>query len=69
LGLHKTEDITDMRAGSMMIERAAGADKLQFRMKLQRSNDLHNWQDDGEAVFEAPMGPSPSKQFYRFGVK
>jgi uncharacterized repeat protein (TIGR02543 family) len=69
LGLHKTEDITDMRAGSMMIERAAGADKLQFRMKFQRSNDLHNWQDDGEAVFEAPMSPSPAKQLYRFGVK
>ncbi len=69
LGLHKTEDITDMRAGSMMIERAAGTNKLQFRMKLQKSNDMHNWQDDGEAVFEAPMSSSPSKQFYRFGVK
>ena len=69
LGLHTTEDITDMRVGSMMIERAAGTNKLQFRMKFQKSNDLQNWQDDGEAIFEAPYTPSPTKRFYRFGLK
>lgn len=69
LGLHTTEDITDMRVGSMMIERAAGTNKLQFRMKFQKSNDLQNWQDDGEAIFEAPYTPSPTRRFYRFGLK
>jgi hypothetical protein len=69
LGLHTTEDITDMRPGTMMIERAAGTNKMQFRMKFQKSNDLHNWQDDGEAVFEAPYEVLPTKRFYRFGVK
>jgi uncharacterized repeat protein (TIGR02543 family) len=69
LGLHTTEDITDMRPGAMMIERAAGTNKMQFRMKFQKSNDLHNWQDDGEAVFEAPYEVLPTKRFYRFGVK
>jgi sulfatase modifying factor 1 len=69
LGLHTPEDITDMRVGSMMIERPAGANKLQFRMKLQKSSNLQNWQDDGEAVFELPVDSSATKRFYRFGVK
>jgi hypothetical protein len=42
---------------------------MQFRMKFQKSNDLHNWQDDGEAVFEAPYEVLPTKRFYRFGLK
>jgi uncharacterized repeat protein (TIGR02543 family) len=69
LGLHTTEDITDMRVGSMMIESAAGANKLQFRMKMQKSSDLQNWQDDGNATFEMPVEPLATKRFYRFGVK
>ncbi len=69
LGLRTDSDITDLRAGSMSVQRAAGSNKLQIRMKLQKSSNLLNWQDDGEAVFEAPVEPSSPKLFYRFGVE
>jgi hypothetical protein len=69
LGLRTDSDVTDLRAGSMSIQRAAGSNKLQIRMKLQKSTNLLNWQDDGEAVFEADVEPSSPKLFYRFGVE
>jgi hypothetical protein len=53
----------------MSVQRAAGSNKLQIRMKLQKSSNLLNWQDDGEAVFEAPVEPTSPKLFYRFGVE
>lgn len=69
LGLRSDSDYTDLRAGSMSVQRAAGSNKLQIRMKLQKSSNLLNWQDDGEAVFEADVEPSSPKLFYRFGVE
>jgi hypothetical protein len=69
LGLRTDSDITDLRAGSMSVQRAAGSNKLQIRMKLQKSSNLLNWQDDGEAVFEADVEPTSPKLFYRFGVE
>ncbi|MEY5019703.1 MAG: hypothetical protein RLZ22_791 [Verrucomicrobiota bacterium] len=69
LGLRTDSDITDLRAGSMSVQRVAGSNKLQIRMKLQKSSNLLNWQDDGEAVFEADVEPSSPKLFYRFGVE
>jgi uncharacterized repeat protein (TIGR02543 family) len=69
LGLRTDSDYTDLRAGSMSVQRAAGSNKLQIRMKLQKSSNLLNWQDDGEAVFEADVEPTSPKLFYRFGVE
>jgi uncharacterized repeat protein (TIGR02543 family) len=69
LGLRSDSDYTDLRAGSMSVQRAAGSNKLQIRMKLQKSSNLLNWQDDGEAVFEADVEPTSPKLFYRFGVE
>jgi uncharacterized repeat protein (TIGR02543 family) len=69
LGLRTDSDVTDLRAGTMSIQRAAGSNKLQIRMKLQKSSNLQNWQDDGEAVFEKSVDPASPKLFYRFGVK
>jgi len=69
LGLRTDSDYTDLRAGTMSIQRAAGSNKLQIRMKLQKSTNLLNWQDDGEAAFEMPMDPASPKLFYRFGVR
>ena len=69
LGLRTDSDYTDLRAGSMSIQRAAGSNKLQIRMKLQKSTNLLNWQDDGEAAFEMPMDPASPKLCYRFGVE
>jgi hypothetical protein len=69
LGLRSDSDFTDLRAGSMSVQRAAGSNKLQIRMKLQKSSNLLNWQDDGEAVFEADVEPTSPKLFYRFGVE
>jgi uncharacterized repeat protein (TIGR02543 family) len=69
LGLRSDSDYTDLRAGSMSVQRAAGSNKLQIRMKLQKSTNLLNWQDDGEAVFEADVEPTSPKLFYRFGVE
>ena len=69
LGLRTDSDYTDLRAGSMSIQRAAGSNKLEIRMKLQKSTNLLNWQDDGEAAFEMPMDSASPKLFYRFGVE
>ncbi|MBU6172006.1 MAG: hypothetical protein KGQ87_11030, partial [Verrucomicrobia bacterium] len=69
LGLRTDSDYTDLRAGSMSLQRAAGSNKLEIRMKLQKSSNLLNWQDDGEAVFEKSMDPASPKLFYRFGVE
>jgi uncharacterized repeat protein (TIGR02543 family) len=69
LGLRKESDITDMRPGSMLLQRAPGSNKLQIRMKMQKSSNMLNWQDDGEAVIEVPVDPTSPRQFYRFGVK
>jgi hypothetical protein len=38
-------------------------------MKMQKSSNMLNWQDDGEAVIEVPVDPTSPRQFYRFGVK
>ena len=69
LGLRKDNDIIDMRPGSMLLQRAPGSDKLEIRMKMQKSSNMLNWQDDGEAVIEVPVDPTSPRQFYRFGVK
>ncbi len=69
LGLRTDSDYTDLRAGSMSLQRAAGSNKLEIRMKLQKSSNLLNWEDDGEAVFEKSVDPASPKQFYRFGVE
>jgi len=69
LGLRTDSDYTDLRVGSMSVQRAPGSNKLQFRMKLQKSTNLLNWQYDSEAVFEVPVDPSSPKLFYRFGLK
>ena len=69
LGLRTDSDYTDLRAGSMSLQRSAGSNKLEIRMKLQKSSNLLNWQDDGEAVFEKSMDSASPKLFYRFGVE
>ena len=69
LGLRTDSDYTDLRPRSMSLQRAAGSNKLEIRMKLQKSSNLLNWEDDGEAVFEKSVDPASPKQFYRFGVE
>ena len=69
LGLRSDSDFTDLRAGLMSLQRAAGSNKLEIRMKLPKSSNLQNWQDDGEAVFEKSVDPASPRLFYRFGVK
>ena len=69
LGLLTAGDITDLRAGSMSVQRATGSNTLEIRLKLQTSNDLQIWSDGGEAIFQAPLDPASSRQFFRFGLE
>ncbi|MCX8495688.1 MAG: hypothetical protein ORN51_05840, partial [Akkermansiaceae bacterium] len=68
-GLYKPQDLTDVRPSSTTVRVLPGAGGLQLRLNVQKSTDLFEWQDAGEAVYKQATDPSAPKQFFRFGVK
>jgi len=68
-GLYTQQDLTDLRPGSTMVRVLPSADGVQLRLNVQKSTDLLEWQDAGEAIYEQAADPSAPKQFFRFGVK
>jgi hypothetical protein len=68
LGLYRQQDLTDLRLGSTTVKVLPDAGGVQLRMKVQKSADLSNWQDAGEAVYEEAADPATPKQFFRLRV-
>ncbi|MCX8495804.1 MAG: InlB B-repeat-containing protein, partial [Akkermansiaceae bacterium] len=68
-GLYTQQDLTDLRPGSTMVRVSPSAGGLQLRLNVQKSTDLLEWQDAGEAVYKQAVDPTEPKQFFRFGVK
>ena len=62
--LHSLEDITDLRAGSKMIEIHNGQANLS--MEVEQSNDLGIWTTGGTASVQINVQPGEDKKFFRF---
>lgn len=62
--LHSLEDITDLRAGSTMIEIHDGQATL--TMEVEESDDLGIWTTGGTASVQINVQPGEDKKFFRF---
>jgi hypothetical protein len=69
LGLYSLQDLSDLRTGSTTVKMLPSAGGVQLRLKVEKSADLSNWQDAGEAVYEEAADPAVPKQLFRFGVE
>jgi hypothetical protein len=69
LGLYSLQDLSDLRTGSTTVKMLPSAGGVQLRLQVQKSADLSNWQDAGEAVYEEAADPAVPKQLFRFGVE